>query len=187
MSSQEGQLSSFLEKDSLNENFFIEVVEQKLNISRSDFHVQLVFITPATGKNENYISLVLRSKIKIQLLKSGESKLVNVIIKATPMPLEEVSDLSVYQREQFVYETLITSFEELWREKSGQVVKFGPKALKFEPLPYEIIVMDDLNAEGYVMLDRKEGLTLDQSKIFLDKLAKFHAAGAVQFKKVISF
>jgi hypothetical protein len=45
-------------------------------------------------------------------------------------------------------------------------------------------VLDDLKASGYEMLDRKIGLNLQQTKLFLDKLAKFHAASAVCYRKV---
>jgi hypothetical protein len=184
MSSQENQLTDFLNSDSLNDEFFSEIVANKLNILENDFKVKLVLITPATGKNDNYASLVLRAKIRIQYLQTNKIELIDVIIKASQTNYDEISEFTVYEREKFVYESPIKTFEALWLEKAGEEIHFGPKALKFMKSPYEVIVLDDLKAEKYEMLDRKEGLTLEQSKIFLKKLAKFHAAGAVCFQKV---
>jgi hypothetical protein len=186
MSSQENQLTAFLNSDLLNDEFFSEIVANKLNISRNDFIVKLVFITPATGKNENYASLVLRSKIKIQYLQTDKVELIDVIIKASHTNIDEIVEFTVYEREKFVYENSIKTFEALWLERAGEEINFGPRALKFTKSLYEIIVLDDLKAEKYEMLDRKEGLSLEQSKFFLRKLAKFHAAGAVCFQKVIN-
>ncbi|KAL7051620.1 hypothetical protein ACKWTF_004532 [Chironomus riparius] len=183
MSSQENQLTEFLNSDSLNDDFFSDIVANKLNIPRNDFKVKLVFITPATGKNDNYASLVLRSKIRIQYLQIDKTELIDVIIKASQTNYEEISEFTVFEREKFMYENPIKTFEALWLEKAGEEINFGPKTYKFTKSPYEIIVMDDLMAKKYEMLDRKEGLSLEQSKIFLKKLAKFHAAGAVCFQK----
>lgn len=185
MSSQENQLTEFLNSDSLNDEFFSEIVANKLNISQNEFKVKLVFITQATGKNDNYASLVLRSKIRIQYLQTDKTELIDVIIKASQPSYDEISEFTVYEREKFVYESPIKSFESLWLE-AGEEIHFGPRVFKFTKSPYEIIVMDDLKAEKYEMLDRKEGLSLEQSKIFLKKLAKFHAAGAVCFQKVFA-
>lgn len=184
MTSQDNQLADFLQSDTLNEDFLAEVIEKKLEISRNDFKVSLVYITSAAGKNENYISLVLRCKIKVQFLKTGSSELIDVIMKVSQTSFVEANELSVFQREQFVYENLVNKFEDLWLERAGEKIQFGPKTLKFQSLPYEIIVLDDLKALNYLMLERTEGLNVEQSKVFLSKLAKFHAAGAVQFQKV---
>jgi hypothetical protein len=184
MDSQDSQIAAFINSDTLNNDFLAEVIENKLNISRNNFKVGLVYITSAAGKNENYISLVLRCKIKVHFLKTNKSQLTDVIIKVSMDSFKEANELSVFQREQFVYENLITKFEELWLEKAGEKVEFGPKALKFQSSPHEVIVLDDLKALDYIVLERTEGLNVQQSQVFLSKLAKFHAAGAVQFQKV---
>jgi hypothetical protein len=56
--------------------------------------------------------------------------------------------------------------------------------VKFETEPYEIIVLDDLSGFGYVLKDRKVGIDLEHAKLVLSKLAKFHAASAIQYEKV---
>jgi hypothetical protein len=56
--------------------------------------------------------------------------------------------------------------------------------LKFANEPYEIIVMEDLKAMGYESVDRKAGASIEQTKSFLSKLAKFHATSAIRYQKV---
>lgn len=186
MSSNEDQIEKFFNSDSLNEDFFIEIVEKKLERTRESFKIKLVLISAATGKNENYASLVYRAKIKIQLNESQENlKVVDVIIKASLVNIPELKEFGVFPRETLMYKEILSSFEKIWFEKSGEKIHFGPQGLKFTTEPYEIIVLDDLKADGYLMLDRKVGLTVEQGKMLLIKLAKFHAISALRYQKVI--
>jgi hypothetical protein len=57
--------------DYINDDFFIEIVENKLNLKKEDFKLRLVLLQPATGANENYTSVLYRAKIKIQLTDGG--------------------------------------------------------------------------------------------------------------------
>ncbi len=62
--------------------------------------------------------------------------------------------------------------------------KLNSRSIKFETEPYEILVLDDLSGFGYMMKDRKMGIDLEHAKLVLSKLAKFHAASAIQYEKV---
>lgn len=187
MGSRDEQSDAFLTSDTICDNFFISIVERKLNISSDKFKLRLVMLQPATGKNDNFVSVVYRAKIKIELLESGERQSIDVVIKALLSVMEEIKKFSVFPRERFMYEDVIESLEKIWLERANEVVKFGPKHVKFETDPYEIIVLDDLKAIGYEMLDKKVGLTLTQTKLALSKLAKFHAASSIRHQKVIIF
>ncbi|KAG5678866.1 hypothetical protein PVAND_008497 [Polypedilum vanderplanki] len=184
MNSNEDQIEKFFNSfNSLNEEFFIEIVENKLGISQECFKIKLILISAATGKNENYASLVYRAKIKIKLNETKSLKVVDVIIKASLMSIPGLKEFEVFPRERFVYEEILSSFEKIWFEKSGKKIQFSPQGLKFTTDPYEIIVLDDLKANGYVMLDRKVGLTVEQGKMVLSKIAKFHALSALRYQK----
>lgn len=184
MASRDEQSNSFSNSDTIGDDFFIEIVESKLNIKRDKFKLRLVLLSPATGKNENFMSVVYRAKIKIEILETKERQSVDVIIKALLTTMKEFKEFSVFPRERFIYENVLTSFENIWLERAGEEIKFGPRSIKFETDPYEIIVLDDLKAEGYEMLDRKVGLNMEQSKLLLTKLAKFHAASAIRYQTV---
>ncbi|KAL7041202.1 hypothetical protein ACKWTF_000677 [Chironomus riparius] len=183
MSKTDAASKSFLNSDAVNDEFFIDIVERKLNIKRDQFKLRLVFIAPATGKNENYASVVYRAKISIELLETKEKKLVDVIVKALIVTMEEMKEFAIFEREIVVYKEVIGDFENTFLERANEVVEFGPKCIKIVSKPYEIIVLDDLKAEGYVMADRKVGLGLEESKLVFSKLAKFHAASVIRHQK----
>lgn len=187
MTSRNIKSDEFLNSDTVSDEFFLAIVENKLKIKKDEFKVRHVLLSPATGMNENFMSVVYRAKIMIEMLATKERKSVNVIIKAliTMSTMEELKQFSVFSRERFVYEDLLPSFKKIWLERANENVEFGPSGIKFESEPYEIIVLDDLKAEGFQMLDRKVGLNMQQTKILLSKLAKFHAASAIRHEKVI--
>lgn len=184
MASQGDQADAFLNSEAVSDDFFIGVIEKKLNITRDKFKLLLVLLSPATGKSENYISVLYRVKAKIQILKTKEKQLVDFIFKALTSTLDGIKEMNVFTRERAMYEDVLISFEQIWLERTGEEVKFGPKCFKFETDPYEIIVLEDLKKENYQMLDRKVGLNLAQTKLILAKLAKFHAVSAIRYQKV---
>ncbi|CAO1298164.1 unnamed protein product [Diamesa serratosioi] len=182
MSSSNDETELFLNSETLDDAFFISIVENKLKINRDQFKVCLVLLSPATGANENFCSVLYRAKIKIQYVLSQKRDSVDVIIKALLSTLPEMKEFSVFSRERFMYENIIESFEAIWKD-AGEEIRFGPRCIKIETDPYEILVFDDLNADGFAMANRKVGLTLEQAKIVLNKLAKFHASSAIRFIK----
>lgn len=184
MTSRDDQSDVFLNSDTIDDEFFIQSVENKLNIKRDDFKLRLVLLSPATGKNENFMSVVYRAQIKIEILATKERKTVDVIVKALLSVIPELKEFSVFPRERLIYEDVLSSFEKIWLERAGETVQFGPRSIKFETDPYEIMVLDDLKAGGFQMLDRKIGLNMQQTKILLARLAKFHAASAIRYQKV---
>lgn len=184
MASRDEQSNAFLDSDAIGDDFFIDIVEKKLKLKRDDFKLRLVLLSPATGKNENFVAVLYRAKIKIEIIATNERQSIDVIIKALLTTMKEMKEYSVFPRERFVYENILDSFEKIWLERDGEVVQFGPKSIKFETDPYEIIILDDLKANGYEMLNRKEGLNKEQSKLLLAKLAKFHAASTIRYQKV---
>jgi hypothetical protein len=187
MVSRDDQSEAYLNSDAVGDEFFIAIVEHKLKISRDKFKLRLVLLQPATGKNENFVSVVYRAKVKVELLETGERQSVDVILKVLLTTMELLKKFSVFPRERFIYDDVIASFEAIWQERAGETVKFGPDFIKSETDPYEIIVLDDLKAQQYSMLDRKIGLQLTHTKLALEKLAKFHAASAIRYQKVSDF
>lgn len=183
MATRDAQSDSFLNSYAISDDFFIEIVESKLNISRDKFKLRLVLLSPAAGKNENFMSVVYRAQIKIEVLETKSRQTVDVIIKALLTTIKELKEFSVFPRERQIYEDVLSSFEKIWSD-AGEEIRFGPRSIKFETNPYEIIVLDDLKSGNYQMLNRKVGLNMVQSKLLLTKLAKFHAASTIRYQKV---
>lgn len=180
MTAREKEFEEFLDCEILSDEFFIEIAEKKLEIPRDKFILRLVLIRSAAANNENYNALMYRAKIKLKLLENGENTNVDVIIKAL-LKTDYSATFSYFDREKLLYENVLASFEKLWLERANEVVVFGPQCYKFDSTSYELIVMEDLKASHYEMLDRKLGCTLSQAKSLLSKLAKFHAASAVRY------
>jgi hypothetical protein len=173
----------FLDSDAISDEFFIDIIEKKLNLPREKFKLRLVLLSLAVPSNENFVSVLYRAKIKIEILETKTRQSVDVILKVLLSNLPEIKEYGIFPRERFVYERIIGSLEKMWLEV-GEEIQFAPKSYKFETEPYEIIVLEDLKAGKFKMLDRKVGLDIEQTKLVLMKLAKFHAASAVRFQKV---
>lgn len=173
-----------MESDTISDEFFIDIVARKLNISREEFKLRIVLLSPATGKNENYASVLYRAQIKIEIIATKEKRSVDVIIKALLSTLEEMKEFSVFPRERLIYEKVLRNFEKIWLDRTGETILFGPQSIKFETDPYEVIVLDDLKAGNFKMMDRKAGLDLAHARILLAKLARFHATSVIAFQKV---
>lgn len=184
MASKDDQANSFLNSDAVSDDFFITIVENKLKISREKFKLRLVLLSSATGQSENFCSAAYRAKIKIEILESKSRQSVDVIFKALLSELPEIKAFGIFPREMFAYKNVLNSFEKIWLEGAGEEIHFAPKCFKCDTEPFKIIVLDDLKAANYEMMNRKVGLNLEQTKMILTKLAKFHAASAVRFQKV---
>lgn len=50
--------------------------------------------------------------------------------------------------------------------------------------PFDVLVLSDLKVDSYVMADRFDRLSLEQAKLTLSKLAKFHASGVLYKERV---
>lgn len=174
----------FLNCEAISEEFFIEIIKAKLSISRDKFKLRLVVLSLATGKNENYMSVVYRAKINIEMVETKFRQSVNVVFKALLSPNEAFKHMNMFPRERLMYEEILPSYEKMWLDRTGEEIKFGPRSLRFEKQPFEIIVLADLKAEGFNLMNRKVGLDMAHAQLVLAKLAKFHAASAVCYQTV---
>jgi hypothetical protein len=112
--------------DYIDDEFFIGIVKNKFKIKREDFKLRLVLLEPATGANENYISVLYRVIIKIEF-KDGRRETVRVIVKAMLEILpEDFKKFNVFYRERRMYEKFLPIFEETWK-CAGTEVQFGPR------------------------------------------------------------
>lgn len=177
----------FLSNEFINHEFFMEIAERKLDLCRNQFKLRLVVLEPTIGKSENFKSVVYRARLSIEINDTKVKHLVDVVIKAALTKLEMTQELAIFDRECLMYKDVIGSFEKLFQKRAGETVAFGPQLVKIFTEPIEMIVLEDLKADGYELFDRKIGLDLDQAKLVLTKLAKFHAASAVRYQKVKHF
>lgn len=179
--------NSFLDSEAISDEFFMEIVATKLNIKRDQFKLRLVLFTPAAGKNENFVCQVHRVKIKVELFETKTKQTVDVVIKALCTKSDHPTLRGVFKRERLAYESILRKFETIWLD-AGENIQFGPKCLRVEQdSGVDVLVLEDLKSRNFEMADRRVGFNLEQTKLVLKKLAKFHAAGVVHYQRVSFF
>ncbi|XP_001648768.2 uncharacterized protein LOC5564430 [Aedes aegypti] len=164
-----------------NLDFFRDVVSKDLSLPEDEFCLSNLVVTDATGKQSGFMSLLHRVKLDVEL-KGGNREQKSYIVKEKSNDVfggDMVDKFNVFEKEIEAYQKLIPEFEKLFPHK----VKFGPKFFKSVTFPFTVIVMEDLNASGYVMKNCSKRLDISQSKTVLSRMAKFHAASVVYFKQ----
>ncbi|GAB0088769.1 hypothetical protein DMENIID0001_032330 [Sergentomyia squamirostris] len=164
----------------LNKFFFNDILRKELEY----FKIIRVGIAPATGKGENYASIMYRVKLQIEN-KEKHVLQKTFIVKALPdlgVHQDMIKQFNVFPKEIEMYDTLIPAFEKMY-EDVGVKIRFGPSCLMASNEPTDVIVMEDLNEKGYKVANRQVGLDLHHCEILLAKLAKFHAASVLYYEK----
>lgn len=178
----EDLFAAFLDSESVDDSFFKNIIEKKLEIKPEDFKLNLVLFSPATSKNENFVASVYRLKIKLNRKDRLES--IDVIVKVLLSESEGLKSLSLFPRERVVYRNVLRAFEAIWVERGDKSVQFAPLSFNIKTKPYEVIVLDDLQSSGYKNLKRPNGMNFQEAKIVLSKLAKFHASSVLHSKLI---
>lgn len=169
----------------MTESFFVDVIAAKLDVPKDAFTIEGLDVQAATESGDNFVSVMYRVSVQVNSAVSGERQDVSLIVKALPnMGLSEemITSLNVFPKEIAMYTEVLPAFERLYRER-GVEVAFGPRCLKHCSQPTDIIVMEDLKDRGFRMANRREGLDMEHCKKLLGRLARFHAASAVQYER----
>lgn len=164
----------------LNEQFFEEIFVDKLKLKRGKFLVKVRSVVPTGGSGENYTSMLYHAKVDAEC-DDGTTRNLAVILKAM-ITAPELKAFGVFQKEKCFYEKVIPTMETIWAN-AGVEVQFGPRCWKSTEGDVDILVLDDLCANGYKVADRRKGLNLKHVHVLLAKLAKYHAATAVDYEE----
>lgn len=164
----------------MNEALFAKVVENHLQLDHAEYKFISIKSEPATKAGDNYMAVLMRSKIVIQS-KYGDEKTLRYIAKA--LIANEFNEalgegLKAFPKEQKMYSEIIPAFEKLYAD-IGINADFGPKCYHTTNDPTPIIVMEDLS--DYVMVEKSLGFDQDHVELSLSKLAMFHAASMVYY------
>ncbi|GAB0088770.1 LOC111604862 [Sergentomyia squamirostris] len=170
----------------LNSDFFCSILRNNKHFpgSNDSLCVDAIHMEPASAVGDNYMSTVYRVQIEYRLNeKSEKSETLSLVIKTIPDAGalgEIVEQFNAFPKESEMYSKIIPGLEEIWL-RVGHSVQFGPKCWYSSNDPVPVIIMDDLKADDYKMLPRKEGVGLTESKACISKLAKFHAASLIYY------
>lgn len=136
-------------------------------------------VEPAVKKGNNYKSEMLRVTIQYKKNNDRKENSISLIVKA-PLTegvlgtFKEIADV-LYTREPKYYSEFIKTTYEI---SSHNIV----------PKPYtcavpRCVVMEDLNASGYQMVDRHNLLDFDHCQLYVKASAKLHALSVAVHKK----
>lgn len=114
-------------KDFLNEKFFQKVIKNHLNYDIDTYNIRKIEINPATKSGDNYLSIMFRVSVTIEI--SGNEELLSYIVKALMYAdqfKELVDGFSAFPKEIEMLSNILPAFEKIWKDV-GEEVNFGPK------------------------------------------------------------
>ncbi|TMW53363.1 hypothetical protein DOY81_001567 [Sarcophaga bullata] len=167
----------------LNEHLFEEFLEKDFP---SFLEIIKFEIKPAVSTGENYMTIMLRVLIDLQL-KDNTILATTYMVKIKPKPEKlrtMIREWKIFFKEHNTYTQYIPAFENYYR-KAGFEIKLAPRLL--EPTQCHInddyLILEDLRSRGFKNFNRHLGLDLKHTEAVLKKLAQFHAASAQYFQE----
>lgn len=158
----------------LDEKIFQKVIKNHLNLKTDEYKFISIDSKPFMKAGENFMAIVLRSKVEI--LKNDETISLSYIVKcllSNVFKEEMVTGYSAFPKEKEIYSNILPAFEKLYKDH-GLTVKFGPECYFETEEPAQIIIMEDL--ADYRMVPKNIGLNREHVEAGLVWLGKFHAA-----------
>jgi Ecdysteroid kinase-like family len=144
--------------------------------------VSTIQVNYAVGKGDNFASILyrVRAPYTCQRLKGGKQVgcfVIKAMFDANSMAAERLGEYDVHNKEMDIYETTIPAMVRL-QKAIGDHERLFPQVICIDR-ELDIIVFEDVSVQGYVMLNRLDGLDLVHTKMVLVKMAKMHALGTV--------
>lgn len=139
-------------------------------------------IESATKPGDNFLSIIYCVKVTLK-----DSDVERSLIVKTAIPMEDLEAFKVFPKEIACYKYLPV-FEELWKTHADEEITFGPKCFyTAEGEPLTVIVMEDLRPTGFKLRDRKLGLNSRETRMVLEKIAKYHACSVKHSEEVVNY
>lgn len=170
----------------LTQDIFVKVIENDLKLTRDQYEFISLESGLATKPGDNYLSVLIRSKITIELhdkQRKSLSYMVKCLLAAT-LNKEFTEQCEVFPKECRLLSEILPKFEEFYYDV-GVSVQFGPKCYYIASEPCQMIIMEDLG--DYKMAVRQKGLDQDHIKLCLEWFAKYHAASMVYHERIGNF
>ncbi|KAJ6636145.1 hypothetical protein Bhyg_14732, partial [Pseudolycoriella hygida] len=161
--------------DWLNQQFLEKSIRK--HSKRDTIFIQSFSIVPATAKGENFASAMFRVKVSYHF-GDEEKRNESFIIKTeSDDGVLLLNDLNVYEKELEMYEQILPKLRRLLDNAGHNGELFA--ATMYVSFSKKAIVFEDLAQKAYKIPSSKSGMDMIHTKVFLKKLAKFHATCAV--------
>ncbi|KAH8363083.1 hypothetical protein KR084_005097, partial [Drosophila pseudotakahashii] len=161
-----------------------DYVEEKLRSYFQDDSLRLekLDITTALANGENWASVMTRFNVEYTKKNSNKRNSTRFLAKTTfpdrDPGAEVLMAYGVYTREMDMYERILPRLADLVRNELGDSRKLFAGTVNVDR-KRDSIIFEDLSLEDYRLADRLKKLDLEHTHLVLEKLANFHAAGAV--------
>ncbi|GLH00635.1 Uncharacterized protein GBIM_06959 [Gryllus bimaculatus] len=159
----------------IDEQLLQQVLDEKAIIVNID-------VKRATGKGDNYLSLIYRTYVEYRLPESDDVHSKDLVVKGFPpgeFMQNYIDETGVFKREISIYNDVLPKLYAFADSRlgSGLFKKFSPAF--YETSREDILILEDLKPQGFVMASRKNRLDYPHAKLIIQNLARFHALSFV--------
>ncbi|KAH8390827.1 hypothetical protein KR200_007237 [Drosophila serrata] len=161
-----------------------DYVQEKLSICLKDKSLKLekLSVEPIIANGGHYGSVMTRIHVEYTTKASKDVQATTFLSKTTFADKDPAGDVlihyGVYTREMDMYEKILPQLADLVRNELKDPRKMFAATMNVDR-ERDSIIFEDLSLEHYTVADRRKKLDLEHTHLLLEKLAKFHAAGAV--------
>ncbi|XP_014274031.1 uncharacterized protein [Halyomorpha halys] len=132
-------------------------------------------VSPGAKDHEGWLSTVTRFTMKV-VLKNGRLATKRLIMKFAQCRDKEssefIKDYNVFKIETMMYKTVLEEMEYLMEEFEDTDGVLWCKLVHH--IPYSCLILEDLKASGFDMLDRQSFLDLDSALLAAHSLGRYH-------------
>uniref|UniRef100_A0A182WV06 CHK domain-containing protein n=1 Tax=Anopheles quadriannulatus TaxID=34691 RepID=A0A182WV06_ANOQN len=144
-------------------------------------------VEPASADiNDPYArSSMNRILIKYTSKENPTEAVITFVAKIKPtegLLVEQFKKADVFEKEILMYKSVLPSMVTMIA-KLGSVIELAPQLIYSSETPSDLVVLEDLTARGYSVENQTLGLSYEQSKMAVEKLAFFHAASAMMLSE----
>ncbi|XP_040160853.1 uncharacterized protein LOC120898712 [Anopheles arabiensis] len=144
-------------------------------------------VEPASADiNDPYArSSMNRILIKYTSKENPTETVITFVAKIKPtegLLVEQFKKADVFEKEILMYKSVLPSMVTMIA-KLGSVIELAPQLIYSSETPSDLVVLEDLTARGYSVENQTLGLSYEQSKMAVEKLAFFHAASAMMLSE----
>lgn len=160
----------------LDEEFVVFALQGNRR-SPPNFSIKDMEITSALPRG-NFLGKIFRVLVNYSwVILLGNTETRRFIVKTPPVgPLADaINAILCTKKEAYVYENILPGVTDLLEERITPLKSFSPRE--------DVLVLEDLQQDGYINLDREKQLDYDHCVVALQAIAKFHAASVVLFKR----
>ncbi|XP_052846842.1 uncharacterized protein LOC128258898 [Drosophila gunungcola] len=161
-----------------------EYVQEKLRtyFKNSSLKLDKLDTKPAVANGGNYGSVMTRINVEYTTKEVKGKQATTFLVKTTFADKDPAGDVlihyGVYTREMDIYDQILPQLAQMVRQELKDPRKLFAATMNVDR-QRDSIIFEDMSLDHYKVACRRKKLNLEHTHLVLEKLAKFHAAGAV--------